>query len=419
MATKTLAAWALALQFSNLTQPVTDMAVKSIYNWAGCAIGGYSLPPASVAYEALSSVLPYHSGNVSVLGSRAWMDIQTAALVNGIASHVDDYDDTHADTPIHPSRPVASALLAVTEWNFPVSGQDFLTAFVAGVEAECKLGVAVYPEHYDVGWHITSTTGSVGAAVAVGKLLGLSLEHLQHAISIAAVQVNGMHESFGTDTKPFHVGRAAQSGLLSALLAQNGYGGSLQGLEAERGWAHVVSTRENLTAEFSTLGETWELSKNTFKPFPCDRIIHAAIDGCVQIHDQAVHNRLDLGTIKNVTARTNPMVLFLTDNPEPRRKASPAQFTDEMVRNTTVVKLRANVHITADEGISEHEAFYVHIEHALGSIENPLSTQQLKDKFIEHAGSVIGKQRAEKAFRAFSQIANTSDVGSISRKFRK
>ncbi|GAB1217425.1 hypothetical protein ATERTT37_006664 [Aspergillus terreus] len=425
------------------------MAVKSVSNWAGCAIGGYALPPAGVAYEAVSRLLPHHAGNVSLLGTGAWTDVQTAALVNGIASHVDDYDDTHAETPIHPSGPVASALLAVAEWNAPVSGQDFLTAFVAGVEAECKLGLAVYPEHYDIGWHITSTTGSIGAAVAVGKLLGLDVEQLQQAISIAAVQVVGMHESFGTDTKPFHVGRAAQSGLLAALLAQNGYGASLQGLEAERGWAHVVSTRENLTAEFGTLGTTWEIARNTFKPFPCDRIIHAAIDGWIQIHQLAGRKGLDLAGVKNVTARTNPRVLFLTDNREPRTgldakfsvyhaaavallfgQATPAQFTDEMVRNATVVALRDKVHVTSDEGVSEHEAFVsvefqdgtqldVHVEHALGSMENPLSAKQLKDKFIEHAGSLIGAQRAEKAFRGFSSIANSTDVGSISREFRK
>jgi len=283
----------------------------------------------------------------------------------------------------------------------------------------------------------------------VGKLLGLDVEQLQQAISIAAVQVVGMHESFGTDTKPFHVGRAAQSGLLAALLVQNGYGGSLQGLEAERGWAHVVSTRENLTAMFDTLGKTWEIARNTFKPFPCDRIIHAAIDGWIQTHEQAIQKGLDLSAIKNVTARTNPRVLFLTDNPEPKTgldakfsvyhaaavallfgQATPVQFTDEIVGNSTVVALRSKVHVTSDEEVSEHEAFVsvefqdgtkldVHVEHALGSIENPLSAKQLKEKFIEHAGSFIGTPRAEKAYRGFSNIVNTTDVGSISHGFRK
>lgn len=141
--------------------------------------------------------------------------------------------------------------------------------------------VHVFRKITDFESDITSTTGSIGSAVTVGKLLGLNLTQLQQAISIASVQVVGMHESFGTDTKPFHVGRATQSGLMAALLAQGGLGASLQGLEAETGWVHVVNTRENLTNEFATLGEIWETTKNTFKPFPGDRIIHAPIDGWI------------------------------------------------------------------------------------------------------------------------------------------
>lgn len=151
MATKTLATWALALQYSNLTVPVRDIAVKSIYNWAGCAIGGFAQPAPGIAYDA---VMPFlgKMGNSTILGTDMVVDAQTAALINGIASHADDFDDTHRDNPIHPSGPVLSALLAVAEWRAPVSGEDFVTAFVAGVEAECKIGVSVFPEHYFAGW---------------------------------------------------------------------------------------------------------------------------------------------------------------------------------------------------------------------------------------------------------------------------
>lgn len=151
MATKAIATWALALQYGNLPNPVLDIAVKSIYNWAGCAIGGYSQPAPGVALEAMMPFLG-SQGNSTILAIDTLVDAQTAALINGIASHADDYDDTHRDNPIHPSGPVLSALLAVAEWKAPVSGEDFVTAFVAGVEAECKIGVSVFPEHYDVGW---------------------------------------------------------------------------------------------------------------------------------------------------------------------------------------------------------------------------------------------------------------------------
>ncbi|GKU15480.1 unnamed protein product, partial [Fusarium langsethiae] len=440
--------WALALQFGNLTEPVVDMAVKSVYNWAGCAIGGYALPPAGIALDAMSPFTG-SDGNSTIFGIGQHVDISTAALINGIASHADDYDDTHVDTPVHPSGPVASALFALAEWMGGVTGEEFLAAFVAGIETECKLGVAVFPEHYNVGWHITSTTGSVGAAVAVGKLLGLDTKQMQRAISIASVQVIGMHESFGTDTKPFHVGAAAQAGLTSALLAKNNFGGSLEGLEAKRGWSHVVSTRENLTEEFSTFGEVWETTKNTFKPFPCDRIIHAAIDGWIQIHQEAKEKGLDVTKISNVTARTHPRVLFLTDDPEPETglagkfsvyhaaavallygEATPSQFTDKAVQNKTVIALREKVHVTSDDKVSEHEAYVavefdsgekleVHVEHCIGSYENPLDAEFLQKKFVDHVSTQIGEERAKRALKAFVGIANSTDVGRIAQAFEE
>jgi 2-methylcitrate dehydratase PrpD len=258
-----------------------------------------------------------------------------------------------------------------------------------------------------------------------------------------------MHESFGTDTKPFHVGAAAQAGLTSALLAKNGFGGSLEGLEAERGWSHVISTRENLTDEFSTFGKVWETTKNTFKPFPCDRIIHAAIDGWIQISEQAKEEGLDVTKIANVTARTAPRVLFLTDDPEPETglagkfsvyhaaavallygEATPSQFTDEAVQNKTVIALREKVHVTSDDNVSEHEAFVavefengkkleVHVEHCIGSYENPLDAKFLQKKFVNHVRTQIGEERAKKALKAFVEIANSTDVGRIAQAFEE
>lgn len=284
--------------------------------------------------------------------------------------------------------------------------------------------------------------------MAVGKLLDLGIEELQKAISIASVQVVGMHDSFGTDTKPFHVGRAAQNGLMAALLAKSGLSAPLDGLEAERGWTHVVSTRENITAEFDTLGEVWETARNTFKPFPCDRIIHAAIDGWIQLREQALKQNLDISSITNVTARTNPMVLFLTDNPDPITgleskfsiyhagaiallygEATPSQFLDDVVQNSTVIELRGKVHVTSDDTVEEHEAFVsatfadgttldVHVEHTIGSYENPLTAEQLKTKFLDQTGTVIGETKAEQAWIAFSTIVNATDVAEAIRQYR-
>lgn len=463
MATLTLASWATNLTYADLTTLVVDAAVKSIYNWAGCAIGGFAQDAPQIALNASQAAGFGGPATSSILGLNAsirddgygFADAQLAAFVNGIASHVDDYDDTHLATVIHPTGVVASALFAITEAESqarsgkdqakPVSGPEFLTAFVAGVEAELKLGLSVFPEHYDVGWHITSTTGSIGAAVAVGKLLGLDTEHLQHAIGIASTQVIGMQAFFGSMTKSFHIGRATQSGLLAVLLAQNGYTSSLTALEDTFGWLHVVSTRENATAEFAELGKTWEILSNTFKPFPCGIVMHPTIDGAIQLHNQTLSEGKSISTesIKSIGLRVNPEVLVLTGQTDPRTglagkfsiyhaaavgllygAATPAQFTDQVVQNETVISMRKLVNVTTDDTVAEDQAYVSiafndgstlekSVEHAIGSLANPLSVEELRTKFMDQVSRQIGNERAEKAYDAFSNIGNMTDVGKL------
>ncbi|TGJ82419.1 hypothetical protein E0Z10_g6334 [Xylaria hypoxylon] len=448
MATLQLATWATNLTYTDLTAPVIEAAVNSVYNWAGCAIGGYSQDAPHIAY---ATTQPFFGGppTSSILGangsiSEAYVDAQLAALLNGIASHIDDYDDTHLETIIHPAGPVASALLAVAEWRGPVTGHEFLTAFVAGVEAECKLGLSVSPEHYDVGWHITSTVGSIGASVAVGKLIGLGTTQMQNAIGVAATQVVGMQEFFGSMTKSFHVGRAAQGGMLGALLAKNNYTSSLQSLEAKYGWLHVVSTRENATAYFDQLGEIWEIEKNTFKPFPCGIVLHPIIDAATQLHNETIQQGKDISSVKSINLQVNSEVLVLTGKTNPTTglegkfsvyhaaavgllygEATPTYFTDEAVTNATVVEFREKVNITTDdERFGKDQATVTiefddgstlerHIEHAIGSLENPLTDADLKKKFLDQVSRRIGEARAERAYAAFKGIGNMTDVGQL------
>ncbi|KAI0513059.1 2-methylcitrate dehydratase PrpD [Xylaria bambusicola] len=448
MATLQLASWATNLTFADLTPLVIEAAVNSIYNWAGCAIGGYAQDAPHIAQITMQ---PFFGGppTSSILGSNGsisegYADAQLAAFLNGIASHVDDYDDTHLETIIHPTGVVASALLAVAEWKGPVTGEDFLTAFVAGVEAECKLGLSVTPEHYDVGWHITSTVGSIGASVAVGKLIGLDVAQMQNAIGVASTQVVGMQEFFGSMTKSFHVGRAAQGGMLGALLAKNNYTSSLQALEAKYGWLHVVSTRENATAYFDQLGHIWEIEKNTFKPFPCGIVLHPTIDAATQLHNESIEQGKDIASIKSINLQVNSEVLVLTGKTSPKTglegkfsvyhaaavgilygEATPTYFTDEVVTNATVVEFRKKVNVvTDDKRFSKDQATMTiefedgstlekHIEHAIGSLENPLTEAQLQKKFIDQVSKRIGDTRAEKADAAFKGIGNMTDVGQL------
>lgn len=440
MATTTLAHWAVNLK--TIPDNTRHAALRSLYNYIGCAIGGSNHPTVAKAHKALAPL--FGNPTSSLLGTTLRADMRNAALLNGIASHVHDYDDTHLKTIIHPTGPVASALLAYAEFQgCPLSGDHILIALVAGIEASCKLGLAVWPEHYDIGWHITSTTGAIGAAVAVGKLMHLLESQMAHAIGIAAVHVIGLREMFGSDTKSFHPGQAAASGIMAALLAQQDYTSSEQALEARRGWANVVAGggagARGLDAMLGSLGETWEIEANSFKPFPCGIVCHPAIDAAIQCHQELKQRGVSLGQIKEVSLRVHPLVVELTSKKYPRDglegkfsvfhgcavgllygKAGPEQYKDKVVTLPAVTQLRDKVDITADAAIAADEAHLHitlqderverHVVHALGSLEVPMTDEQLEQKFLDQVTLVMGPSVGLWASEAAWALGDAKDV---------
>src|SRR5579862_8148999 len=233
--TQTLASYIVTSRIESVPDDVRHEARRAIVNYVGCALGGSVDTAVDRAIQAFG---PY-SGKptASILGRSERMDPLHASLMNGISSHAYDYDDTTPKNYIHPTSPVASALFAYASAN-PVSGRDFMEAFILGFEAESRIGNAVYPAHYDVGWHITGTAGVFGAAAAIGKLLGLSVQQMIWAIGLAATQAAGIREMFGSMAKALHPGRAAQNGYAAALLAQAGFTSGIHGLEG-----HAASLR--------------------------------------------------------------------------------------------------------------------------------------------------------------------------------
>lgn len=446
MATKTLADWAVNLQ--TIPASTHKAAVRSLYNYIGCTIGGSNHPTVSKAHKALEPL--FGRPTSTLLGTSSQYDLQHAALLNGIASHVHDYDDTHLATIIHPTGPVASAVLAYAEYQGSVTGEEVILALVAGIEASCKLGLAVWPEHYDIGWHITSTTGSIGAAVGVGKLMKLSETQMAHAIGVAAVQVTGLREMFGSDTKSFHPGRAATNGIVAALLAKEGYTSSEQALEAKRGWANVVAGggTPKLDELLAGLGKTWEIETNSFKPFPCGIVCHPAIDAAIQCHGELTQSHgLDPQGVKKVSLKVHPLVVELTSKKEPRDgleakfsvfhgcavgllygKAGPAQYADEVVTSAEVVSLRDKVSIEADTGVAADQAYLVlhhsdgtklerHITHAVGSLQVPMSDEQLTSKFVDQVSLVIGGNAAKQSSENAWKIGDSQNVAEHMRAF--
>ena len=416
--TRTLARYVLSFRGDDLPDPVRKEARRTLLNWVGCAVGGSRHETVDVAIAALA---PFSGpAQASVLGRRERLDILHASLMNGISSHVFDFDDTHLKTVIHPAGPVVSALLALAEHR-PMSGRDFLTAMVVGIEAECRIGNAVYPAHYDRGWHITGTAGVFGAAAACGRSLGLTEPQMVWAFGLAATQPVGLREMFGTMTKSFHPGRAAQNGLTAALLAARGFTSTEVALEGKSGWANVLSTSQNYNEITGNLGRTFEISLNTYKPFACGIVIHPTIDACIQLRNE---HRLTADAIERIDLRVHPLVLELTGKKTPATgleskfsvyfaaalaivvgSAGMRDFSDANAKNPAIVALRDRVTATIDPALREEQvrASIVlkdgrrldrFIEHVVGSVERPMSDADLEAKFMGLAEGVLPQSQA-------------------------
>src|SRR5206468_10598779 len=281
--TRALAQFVAAHPSRGWDDGVEREAARTVQNWIGCAIGAARHPAADAALAAVNELAP--SAQATILGRNERVDMASAALVNGITSHTFDFDDTHLKTIIHPGGPVASAALALAE-HMGASGRQFVDAIVLGADVACRVGGAIYPDHYDRGWHITGSTGMRGAAAACARLLRLDPHQSAMALGIAASQPIGVREQFGSMTKAFHIGAAARAGLTSALLAKHGYTASLYALEARRGLLRTYSDKCDWKEIENALGERFEIAFNSYKPFACGVVIHPCIDGCVQLRNQ-------------------------------------------------------------------------------------------------------------------------------------
>jgi 2-methylcitrate dehydratase PrpD len=437
--TRMLARFVVQSKPADIPDAARKEAVRSIVNYTGCAVGGSKHETLDRALAALDEF----SGprQATVLGRKERLDIFHAALMNGISSHVLDYDDTHLKTIIHPAGPVVSAILALAERR-PVTGTDFLHAFILGAEVECRIGNAVYPAHYDAGWHITGTAGVFGAAAAAGKIMGISEQQMVWALGTAATQASGLREMFGSMCKGFHVGRAAQNGLAAAMLASKDFTSSDRGIEASRGFAFVLSPARNFSAIEKDLGKTWEITENTYKPFPCGIVIHPVIDGCIQLRNE---NKLDPVQIEQVSLRVHPLVLELTGKKIPtsglegkfsvyhaaavaiiRGAAGIQEFSDEAVRNRSVVALRDRVTVATDPKVKEVEAYITiglrdgrkltkYVPVAVGSLERPMSDAQLEAKFRGLADGVLARPQQDKLLELCWSVEKLAGAAAIAR----
>ena len=421
---------------------VDHEAHRTLMNWVGCAVGAvhHEAPRAAIAAAMVLQSAP----QASVLGSSTKLDMASAALVNGISSHTFDFDDTHLKTIIHPAGPVASAALAMAE-HIGSKGRELIDALVIGIDVSCRVGNAMYPEHYDRGWHITGSTGTLGAAAACARLLKLDVQQTAMALGIAASQPVGMREQFGTMTKPFHPGGAARAGLVSALLAQQGFTASPKALEAPRGMMQTISTKNDWSEITHELGQRFEISFNSYKPFACGIVIHPSIDACSQLRAQFAAASIGLDQIERVELKVHSLVLELTGKKEPADglqakfsvyhgcaaglifgRAAEEEFADDIVNRPDMLALRRKVVAVVDDRIDEASAdvtavlkdgqkIHIFVKHAIGSLENPMTDALLEGKFHGLADAVMGAEKTSALIKACWAVGGAADVKGLAR----
>src|SRR5215472_748155 len=355
-------------RFEDLPVPMRHEAERTLINWIGCAIGG---APHETVTRAIRALSPFFGPpQATLVGRHERADILHAALINGISSHVLDFDDTHIETAIHPAAPVLPAILALAEYA-PLGGRDFLAALVVGIETELRIGIAVTPKHYRAGWHITGTAGVFGAAAAAGRLLGLSEPRMRFALGLAAAQPVGLQEMFGSMTKSFHPGRAAQNGLTAALLARADFTASERALEAERGWLKVLASACD-AKPITDPATRWQILDNSYKPFACGLVMHPVIDGCIRLRQQ---HGLAAEMIERIEVAVHPRVMEVTAIAEPQSglaakfsvyhaaavaiaegAAGEREFSDAMARAPSIAALRERVAVAIEPGMGKAQA---------------------------------------------------------------
>lgn len=421
---RALAGFATGVRIDDLPADVVHQAVRCLVDWLGCTIAG-SATDEGRRVRAGIGALDAGDGTTTapIIGTRQRAGAGYAALANGIAAHVLDFDDTFNPerTTIHGSAPLWPAIAAAAEL-VPVSGTAAVEAFVAGFEVQTRVAVAAGPGHYDAGWHVTGTVGHIGAAAATARLLGLSVEQTLAAIGTGATQSAGMKVVYGSMGKSLHPGKAAMDGLLSGFLAREGFTSSTEAIEGHRGFLHLFAPDPVPSRAVDGLGETWYLPRDGFKPYACGSLTHPPAQALLEL--RAEHG-LGVDDVASVDAYVHDYVKTTTGLADPQTglqgkfsiyhvlavaladgAALLDQFTDERVADPALAAIRDRIHVHVDDAQGKDSARIVltlkdgrtlerHVAHNLGTPDNPMTDGQLEDKFVGLATPVLGGHASE------------------------
>lgn len=416
--TKDLCAFLSPLRLADLPDEAVRAARRGVLDWVGCALSGSDHP----TITKLLSVLEEVSGKpqATVFGRDLKLGVLEAPIANGQMGHMLDFDDTHmAGVVLHASSPILSALFALADRK-AVDGATLIVAYAAGFEAGVRAGQAA-PEHHNGGWHLTGTLGSIAAGAASARMLGLNPQRTVHALGIATTQAAGMQQNRGTMCKSFHAGKAGYNGVLAGLLAERDFDSSGEILEGKKGFCRIYSTETDQDRILDGLGERWEITRNGHKPYACGIVLHPTIDAMVELGQTSGVHAADVASVE---LRVHPHAVTITGVEEPQtglkskfslthtaavsfldRAAGIAQFSDARATSKDAIALRRKVTVVTDDALQKdqaratvitssgekHETF---VEHASGTVGNPMTDEAMEAKFLANASPVIGIDRA-------------------------
>ena len=459
--TADVAAFVVGTGARDVPRDVAHLGKRSAVDGLGLALAGAASPTGRIARRYLAALGIASDAGSTVVGSELRLPARFAAFANGLAIHADDFDDTQLAVAkdrvygllTHPTAPALPAVLALAERDGR-SGRDLMTAYHVAVEVECKVAEAILPRHYQHGFHSTATCGTIGAAAGAAKLLGLDRETTRRALGLGATQAAGLRENFGTMAKPFHAGRAAESGVVAAELAALGFTASPSALEAERGFFRAAGGGFSPEMIDGKLGRPWTFRSPgvSIKLHPSGSLTHP---GMAVMMDLIRRHDLRAERVKRVVVGTNHNVPNALIHHRPRteleakfsmefcmaillleRKAGLEQFTDEVVNRPDVQALLARVefgvHPEAEAAGFDKMTTLVEVElddgtvvkgaadFGKGSPANPMTDEELSEKFRQCAAwGGLGGEDAGAALALAWRLDELADVRELTARLRR
>lgn len=441
---ETYAHFAAGLRTAPLSDEVRHHAERAIVDWFAACVPGGVMAPATLVAEALADQVG--AGNASLVPGGQRATPQTAALINGTASHTVEFDDIFREGLYHPGTPTISAALAAAELA-GADGARLLAGVVAGYEVSNRIAKAVNPRHYDY-WHTTATVGCFGAAAAASVILDLDAAQTAHALGTAATMAAGLQQAFRADamSKPLHSGRAAEAGMLAARLAKAGVTGALDALEGPRGFGAAMSGPDvDWAAATATLGSDWTITRVTFKNHAACGHVHAAVDAVAEI---ASANAIAVDRIASIEAGSYAKSVEICGNAKPvtafeakfslpycvaavlvRGSVRRAAFEPDALADPAIRELAAKVVHTVDPGCeaafpgvrsaraaivtTDGQRFEFFAPTRKGDPDNPLTDIELDAKFHELTDPVLGEAAAGDLLARLRDLRSAGAVGDL------